>query len=330
MRSLPVPVSAPSPDDDLDAAPTSLMAESAGGDDGHRAPGMRDEGGLTPQQAAPLLRTNTQSASEPALTPPANQPMTPPSKTDGATSTLANAVVLPPVWEQKSVAVLAIELTFPIAPQGEAATDEPGTAASRWEEALVAKVQGFGGVLLQRSPSLLLVAFGMPQTLEQLPQRAVQAALTLQALVSDGSDGEPCPELIQAVQWGQFLVDVSASDSTARLLPLGETLALPVRLLGHAVAGEILVSSAVGSLVEGCCECQPHAGPPGIETILVTGLRPRSSPLHLHGVSAAESIRGTGAGAGHPDRPAGTSHRGPGTGGGDRGGAWHREVPTPL
>jgi hypothetical protein len=40
-------------------------------------------------------------------------------------------------------------------------------------------LQGFGGVVLQRSPSLLLVAFGIPHTLEQLPQRAVQAALAL-------------------------------------------------------------------------------------------------------------------------------------------------------
>ena len=148
----------------------------------------------------------------------------------------------------------------------------------------MAKVQGFGGVLLQRSPSLLLVAFGMPQTLEQFPRaRAVQAALTLQTLVAEGSDGEPCPELRQAVHWGQLLVDVSASDPSARLLSLGEVLALPECGCGHAVAGEILVSSEVGRLVEGWCKCQPHAGPAGTGTLLVTGLRPRPSPLRLHG-----------------------------------------------
>ena len=283
IQSLPVSVSAPPPDDDINMPPVPRTPMSPGDDDDHHATGMRDDGGPTPQQTAPLLRTNTQSASEPAPTTPANQPMTPPSETDGATSTLADAVVLSPVWEQKSVAVLAIECTFPKTPQGKTATDGQGTAASRWEEALVAKVQGFGGVLLQRSPSLLLVVFGIPQTLEQLPQRAVQAALTLQTLVAEGSGGEPGPELRQAVHGGRLLVDVSASDPTARLLQLGEVLALPVRLLGHAVAGEILVSSEVGRLVEGWCERQPHAGPPGIETSLVTGLTPRSSPLRLHG-----------------------------------------------
>ena len=59
--------------------------------------------------------------------------------------------------------MLAIELTFPTVTAGEAAGFEPWTAARRWEQALVAKVQGFGGVVLQRSPALLLVAFGIPK-----------------------------------------------------------------------------------------------------------------------------------------------------------------------
>src|SRR5882724_10201191 len=232
LLSLPGSVSVLPPDEELNIPPIPRTPMSPGGDDDRHATGMRGEGGPTPQTTDPLLCTNTQSASERASTTPTEQPATPPSETDGSTLTLVEAVVLPPVWEQKSVAVLAIEFTFPTASQGKAATYEPWTAASRWEEALVAKVQGFGGVLLQRSPSLLLVVFGIPQTLEQLPQRAVQAALTLQTLVSEESDGEPCPELRQAVHGGQLLVDVSASDLTVRLLPLGELLALPVRLLG--------------------------------------------------------------------------------------------------
>jgi hypothetical protein len=104
-----------------------------------------------------------------------------------------------PMWEQKLVAVLAIECTFPTATENEAAASEPSSAVSRWEQALVEKVQGFGGVVIQRSPSLLLVTFGMPQTLEQLPQRAVQAALALRHLVVEGADHEPCPALRLAV-----------------------------------------------------------------------------------------------------------------------------------
>jgi hypothetical protein len=139
-----------------------------------------------------------------------------------------------PSWEQKPVAVLALELTWPVAAAGEAPRYEPWTATQRWEQAILEKVQGFGGVLLQRSPSLFLVAFGVPHTLEQLPQRAVQAALALRQLVTAIPSGECVPELRQAIHWGQLLVDVEASDPTARLLSVGETLAQPVRLLDRA------------------------------------------------------------------------------------------------
>jgi class 3 adenylate cyclase len=92
---------------------------------------------------------------------------------------------------------------------------------------------------------LLLVAFGVPETLEQLPQRAVQAALAHRQLVAAMPAGECVPELRQAVHWGQLLVDVEASDPTARMLAVGETLAQPVRLLDRATPGGIVVSSEV-------------------------------------------------------------------------------------
>ena len=71
--------------------------------------------------------------------------------------------------------MLAIELTWP-GPEPEALGDAPWRVTAAWQHTMVEQVQEFGGVVLQRSPSLLLVAFGTPQTLEQLPQRAVQAA----------------------------------------------------------------------------------------------------------------------------------------------------------
>ena len=75
---------------------------------------------------------------------------------------------------------------------------------AHWEQAFVEKVQGFGGSVVQRSPSLIMVAFGLPQTLEQLPQRAVQAALAIRQLVeAEARAGlEPCPMVRQAVHWG--------------------------------------------------------------------------------------------------------------------------------
>jgi DNA-binding NtrC family response regulator/tetratricopeptide (TPR) repeat protein len=193
------------------------------------------------------------------------------------------------MWEQKPVAVLAIELTFPIGVEDESAAFEPWTAINRWEQALITKVQGFGGVVLQRSPSLLLVAFGIPRTLEQLPQRAVQAALALRQLVVEGAVREPRPALRLVVHWGEVLVDVRASEPTAQLRALGETLAWPVRLLGHAAPGEILLSPEMGRLVEGWCELQPRevslqGGQPGrIGVYAVVGNRPQWAGVERHG-----------------------------------------------
>src|SRR5262249_38112116 len=97
-------------------------------------------------------------------TPVATQPPARTSASEGA-------------WEHKPVAVLAIELTWPGHTEPADLGDASWRVTAAWQHTIVEQVQEFGGVVLQRSPSLLLVAFGTPQTLEQLPQRAVQAAL---------------------------------------------------------------------------------------------------------------------------------------------------------
>jgi DNA-binding winged helix-turn-helix (wHTH) protein/tetratricopeptide (TPR) repeat protein len=258
LRSLPGSASAPPPNGELISALVPLTPESAAGANGRRVPGVRDEGQPTPQNVA----------TEPAPERPA---------------------VPSPVWEQKPVAVLTVELTFPTTTEGEAAASEPWRAASCWEQAFMATVQRFGGVVLQRSPSLLLVAFGIPQTLEQLPQRAVQAALALRHLVEEVTDREPCPELRQVVHWGPLLVDVHASDPTAQLRAVGETLAWPVRLLGQTAPGEILLSPEVGLLAEGWCEVQARevslqAGQPGrIQVYTLVGDRLPWARLEMQG-----------------------------------------------
>src|SRR5262249_32956884 len=133
------------------------------------------------------------------------------------------AVALAPAWEQKPVAVLAIELTWPVAIEGETLRYEPWTVVTRWAQLIVEKVQGLGGVILQHAPSLLLAGFGLPHTLEQLLQRAVQAALALRQLTAGPAVsviGAPHPAMRQTVHWGPVLVDSRAKDPTARLLPV--------------------------------------------------------------------------------------------------------------
>jgi DNA-binding winged helix-turn-helix (wHTH) protein len=191
-------------------------------------------------------------------------------------------------WEHKPVAVLAIELTWPGPTEPEALGDAPWRVTAAWQHTVVEQVQAFGGVVLQRSPSLLLVAFGTPHTLEQLPQRAVQAALALRQRVVAAPDGGPFPEMRLVGHWGPLLVDVQAPDPTAQLQALGETLAWPVRLLGQASPGEILLSLELGALVEGWYELEareiPFAGRPlrPARVYAVVRPKPQWARLELH------------------------------------------------
>ena len=58
---------------------------------------------------------------------------------------------------------------------------------------------------------------------------------------------------------GEVRVDTTASDPVARLFPVGDTLSLPERLLGHAGSGEVLVSPHVGRRIERSFELQARA-----------------------------------------------------------------------
>jgi hypothetical protein len=57
-------------------------------------------------------------------------------------------------------------------------------------------------------------------------------------------------------------VEMPASAPMVRVLAMGETLALPVRLLGQAVPGDVLVSPAMEPLVQEWCTLQPLGARP--------------------------------------------------------------------
>src|SRR5262245_2343742 len=180
-----------------------------------------------------------------------------------------------PAWEQKPVCVLAVALALP------QSAAEPWTAAMRWEQAIAEKVEGFGGVLLQRSPAGLRAAFGVPLAIEQMAERTVQAALAIQRLAAQ-SEG-PRPELRLAVHAGEVRVDTGASDPASLLLPLGDTLALPERLLGHAGRGEVLASAQIARRIDRTCVLAPRPlrlGPDdadGVTAYAVLGLQSRAA-----------------------------------------------------
>ncbi len=155
-----------------------------------------------------------------------------------------------PRWEQRPVAVLAIDLVVP------SDAVEPWTVVQRWATQIADRIAGFEGSVVTRSPSRLTAVFGLPRAVEQLPQRAVLAALAIRRLALAGDPHETPserPTLRMAVHAGIVRVDTAAREVAAAMLPVGDTLALPDRLLGHAGAGEILASAAIAHRVDSWC-----------------------------------------------------------------------------
>ncbi len=209
-----------------------------------------------------------------AAAPDAPSVAPPPLRARPAASRAAPAAE--PTWERRQVAVLAIDVVLPDG------THEPWTAARQVEQMIAERIAGFGGLFLGRSPSRLSALFGVPRALEQLPQRAVQAALSIRRQYADDPT---IAELRMAVHLGTVRVDAGAPEEAGRVVPIGDTLALPERLLGHAAAGEILVSTPIARRIESSCELQRRELRIGdADTIVahtVRGARVRTATLDL-------------------------------------------------
>jgi tetratricopeptide (TPR) repeat protein len=198
----------------------------------------------------PSLDDLTDLAASLATAPATRAAAEPPPLATGAAAGATPRAIDAEAWERKRVAALAIDLAFSDAP-GDAPPYEPWTAAERWRRAIRERLRGFGAVLLDETATRITAAFGVPRALEQTPQRAVQAALALQHLAATG---EPRPELRIAVHAGEVQLD--PGPPALRVLALGDTLTLPERLLGHAGAGEILVSARLARQVPQSCRLE--------------------------------------------------------------------------
>jgi class 3 adenylate cyclase len=158
-----------------------------------------------------------------------------------------------PRSEQKPVAFLAISLT--LSPPSGSGTQiyEPWTTTHHLEQRIAEKVQGFGGVALPGPPALRLVAFGIPHALEQMPHRAVQAALAIRHLVAETAHtvgSALCPQIRCAVHLGEVLADTRVPPPHGDVLILGDTPTVLMRLVGLSAPGDILLSSQVGRIVQ--------------------------------------------------------------------------------
>ena len=198
-------------------------------------------------------------------------------------------------------------------------------------------MRGFGGVILQGSPSLCLVAFGLPQTLEQLPQRAIQAALAIRHLAAEvqaSLEQGTSPVVRLGGHVGTLLVAEEAGGPPWRWLAVGETLALPVRPLGHAAPGELLVSAPIARLTDGWVEVQtrPLSSRAEPSEPLLAHTVVRLLPQHPCSRGEADGPPRPSSGGRTSWPPAGSAGSGrkrPGAGRGDCGRAWDGQVAAP-
>ena len=201
---------------------------------------------------------------QPAAVPPTPATETgPPARATGAeTEAAAHSPAPAPGgiaggWEEKPVAIVAVELVWPEHRTSGRTGQDPWTEAARWERAIGEKLAGFGGALVQRNPSLLVWVFGLPRALEQVAQRAVHGACAVRNLTAPVTPRDHAPELRAAVHLGAMLMDTAAADPIPGALPVGATLTQPIRLLARTGPGEILLSEDVGRRVEAWVNLEP-------------------------------------------------------------------------
>jgi DNA-binding SARP family transcriptional activator len=164
---------------------------------------------------------------------PADAGHDPPAGARGRSATGDGASV-----ERKLVSVLFAEVDEPAGEGVERDPEDVSTMLNRRLQRVRAEVESFGGTVEHAVGGITMAVFGVPQTREDDPERAVRAALAIR----DAFDGDDV-EVRIAVTTGEALV--TAGTSVA-----GDSVATCARLQQAAPAGTVLVSEATGRTTE--------------------------------------------------------------------------------
>jgi DNA-binding SARP family transcriptional activator len=141
--------------------------------------------------------------------------------------------------ERKLVSVLFAEVDEPLGESGERDPEDASTILDRHLDRVRAEVESFGGTVEHAIGGITMATFGVPQTREDDPERAVRAALAIRDALSE-KDGA---EVRLAVTTGEALV-------TDGVRVAGDPVAACARLQQAAPVGTALVSEATGRATE--------------------------------------------------------------------------------
>jgi DNA-binding SARP family transcriptional activator/class 3 adenylate cyclase len=140
--------------------------------------------------------------------------------------------------ERKLVSVLFAEVDEPAGEGAERDPEDVSQMLNRRLQRVRAEVESFGGTVEHAVGGITMAVFGVPQTREDDPERAVRAALAIR----DAFDGDGVVVRI-AVTTGEALV-------TAGTGVAGDPVATGARLQQAAPPGTVLVSEATGRTTE--------------------------------------------------------------------------------
>jgi DNA-binding SARP family transcriptional activator len=142
--------------------------------------------------------------------------------------------------ERKLVSVLFAEVDEPLGEATERDPEDVSNMLDRHLDRVRAEIESFGGTVEHAIGGITMATFGVPQTREDDPERAVRAALAIRDSLATSHEGV---ELRVAVTTGEALV-------TDGVRVAGDPVATCARLQQAAPSGTVLVSEATGRATE--------------------------------------------------------------------------------
>ncbi len=196
------------------------------------------------------LRQARRPETAPAAPPPAPSPTPAPAVAPAATPAASAPALASVRWELRRLTLLRAALILP-------PDSDPSLYASRAVEALVEKVQSFGGRVEELSPTGVVAAFGV-EPVEDAPRRAAHAAMAIQKAAERARQNVPDGLSVRiGIHVGQFMVGQASGTTEIALDAKREAWNVLDALVGRAETGTNVISEATVPFLERRFELAP-------------------------------------------------------------------------
>jgi len=133
-----------------------------------------------------------------------------------------------------------------------------GAVVGRAFDRLSVEVERYEGLIEKFAGDAMLAVFGVPAVHEDDPERAVRAALEMQAVMheldGDLASGSPELRIRIGIETGEVLVDLGRAGSERDRVVTGDAVNVAARLQQAAAAGQVVVGAATYAATRGVVE----------------------------------------------------------------------------